>query len=50
MVVAAVNALMLVLASSNVTIAVLSLSDTSALATPETPRRLFFTIKGQSAQ
>lgn len=50
LVVAAVNALMLVLASSNVTIAVLSLSDTSALATPETPRRLFFTIKGQSAQ
>src|SRR5262245_31005611 len=50
LVVAAVNALMLVLASSNVTMAVLSLNETSALATPGTPRRLFFTIKGQSAQ
>ena len=50
LVVAAVNALMLVLASSNVTMAVLSLNETSAISTPGTPRRLFFTIKGQSAQ
>src|SRR5262249_16316181 len=50
LVVAVVNALTLVLVSSNVTIAVLSLSDTSALDTPGTRRRLFFTIKGQSAQ
>jgi hypothetical protein len=49
-VVAFVSALMSVLASSKVTITVLSLKDTIALATPGTPSRLFFTMKGQSAQ
>src|SRR5262245_55275446 len=38
------------LLSSNVTIAVLSLSETSALATPGTASRLFLTTNGQSAQ